>query len=245
MNRLVLPAFVLFSLSVLLAQDKPKEKPKEQPRALYSVPLVLSQSEKSKVLLRGFKLDTLTEVTAKEATLKLLNKGKKPGPNNYPAQKLGDSEAELEVQLSKNFQGDTLELLSNKASFFKLQIDRTPTLSEKEPNDSFKQAQELTAPCIVTALINREKDVDAYKIVGKAGQLLNVEVQAAKLGAPTDTLLTLYDANQRTLAIVDDVKGHPDPVLNFKFPGDGVYFLSVIEAHDLGGALFPYRLVIK
>jgi hypothetical protein len=241
MNRLVLPAFVLFSLSVLLAQ----EKPKEQPRVLYSVPLVLSQAEKSKVLLRGFKLDTLTEVTAKEATLKLLSKGKKPGPNNYPAEKLGDSEAVFEVEFPKTFQGDTLELLSTKTALFKLQIERTPTVAEKEPNDSFKQAQELTAPCIVTALINREKDVDVYKIVGKAGQLLNVKVQAVKFGAPTDTLLTLYDANQRTLAIVDDVKGHPDPVLNFKFPGDGVYFLSVIEAHDVGGALFPYRLVIK
>jgi hypothetical protein len=45
--------------------------------------------------------------------------------------------------------------------------------------------------------------------------------------------------------IVDDVAKSTDPSFTFKLPADGTYFLAVMEANDLGGGQFCYRLLVK
>ena len=118
-------------------------------------------------------------------------------------------------------------------------------VAEKEPNDGFAQAQPLTLPATVAGTIGREKDTDVYQFAGKAGQTVTVDVIAAKLGAPTDALISLYDADRRVIVTADDTDGHPDPTLSVKLPKDGVYYVSVLESNDLGGPQFGYRLRIK
>src|SRR5206468_487094 len=99
-------------------------------------------------------------------------------------------------------------------------------------------------PCAVEGTIKNERDVDVFKIEGKKGDKLRIEVQANRFGSPVDAMLTLHDANRR---IVDsaDTGTNPDPILVVTLPKDGTYFLSVIDAHDLGGANFGYRLIVK
>ena len=68
-------------------------------------------------------------------------------------------------------------------------------------------------------------------------------MQAARFGSPVDALLMLYDANRR---VVDSATaGNPDPALKVTLPRDGVYYVTVIDANDLGGANFGYRLVVR
>lgn len=228
-------------LLAFAAQDK---KP-DGPKPLYTVPLAAAPGAKTKLVLRGLKLDTVTEVKA-AVPVKLLSKKKAPGPTNFPVERAGDSECEIEVELPRDFAAAALDLTTagpGGSGTYKLTIGTS--LAEKEPNDGFAAAQGLTLPATVIGTIGRDRDVDVFRFAGKAGEVVRIEVTAARLGSPTDALLTLYDADRRVLAINDDANGSVDPVLSVTLPKDGVYFVSLIDAHDVGGAMFPYRLTVS
>lgn len=246
-----LPALPLLLLaSTLVAEDKPK--PKEPPPAVkYVVPLVVEPTAKLKVTLRGGGLEAATAVstTAEKVTVKLIGKGKKAGvPNNYPAGKYGETECEVELEIPKDYQGESVPLVvttpAGKSEAYALLVARNRNV-EKEPNDGLSTAQEITLPALVDGSIGREKDIDVFRFTGKKGQKVRIAVLAASLGSPADISFTLFDPDRQILAIVDDVDGKPDPSRTVTLPADGVYSLSVIEANDLGGSAFGYRLTVE
>lgn len=231
---------------VLSAQPKPAAK--DAPVVQYSTPLFVVPIAKVKVILRGQKLDAVTEVKSADAkvTAKLVGKARKAAvPNNYPANKLGDTEVEVELDFKKDHAPDSVALTAvgpgGTSEVYQLLVVTKPVL-EQEPNDNFAQAQAIALPVTLEGTIAKERDVDVYKFEGKQGQRVKFSIVAAKLGAPTDALLTLYDDAKGVLAIVDDTGGSPDPILEAKLPRDGTYYVVVIEASDLGGAQFGYRL---
>jgi len=245
MKPLVSLAVSLLPLA-LLAQPKPAAK--DTPVIQYPVPLVVTPAAKVKVTLRGQKLEAVTEVKSADAkvTAKLVGKGKKAGvPNNYPANKLGDTECEVELEFAKDYSPESVALTAvapaGSSEPYKLIAVAKP-VAEKEPNDGFAQAQAVALPFALEGVISKERDVDCFKFEGKKGQKVKFEVLAARLGAPTDALLTLYDDAKGVVAIADDSGESPDPILEAKLPRVGTYFLVVIESSDLGGAQFGYRL---
>src|SRR5262249_47745087 len=123
--------------------------------------------------------------------------------------------------------------------------DELPAVAEKEPNDEFASPQTIPVPCAVEGTIKQGGDADVYRFEGKKGDKIRIEVQAARFGSPVDALVSLYDANGRLIDQADDTDGSPDPVLVVTLPRDGAYLLSVIDAQDLGGPNFGYRLVVK
>ena len=230
----------------LFAQPKPPAK--DAPVVQYSIPLVIAPAPKLKLTLRGQKLDGVTEVKSGDAkvTAKLVGKGKKVGvPNNYPANKLGDTECEVELEFAKDYIPESVPLTATApggaGAVYKLLVVPKP-VAEKEPNDNFAQAQPITLPITVEGTISKERDVDAFKFEGKKGQKVKFAILAAQLGAPTDILLTLYDDAKAVVGLVDDTGDSPDPTMECTLPRDGTYTLVVIEAADLGGAQFGYRL---
>jgi hypothetical protein len=200
-----------FALLVLLAlaafapaQDKKKDAKPPGPKVLYTIPLVVKPGEKQKLAVRGKNLDAVKEVTVAgtEAKVKVLGAKKVAVPNNYPAEKVGDSEAEIELELPKDAKPGAVTLTAagpagESAPHALLVADNTPAVKEKEPNDGFDQAQPIPVPCAVDGTIKAERDVDVYKLDGKKGDTLRIEVQAAKYGSPTDPLVSLYDANRQ------------------------------------------------
>ena len=59
-------------------------------------------------------------------------------------------------------------------------------------------------------------------------------------------MLTLYDARGEQIAANDDfTKEHRDAKIETVLPADGVYYLSLIDAHDSGSNLHAYRVVVK
>ena len=237
---------LLFLPFALLAQPKPAAK--EVPVLQYSVPLVVAPVPKIKVTLRGQKLDAVTEVKSADAkvTAKLVGKGKKAGvPNKYPANKLGDTECDVELEFAKDHAPDSVSLTAvtpaGSGEAYKLTVVAKP-VAEKEPNDNFAQAQAVALPFALEGTISKERDVDCFKFEGKKGQKVKFEVLAARLGAPTDCLLTLYDDAKGVVAIVDETGDGSDPIMTVTLPRGGAYTLVVIEAADLGGAQFGYRL---
>lgn len=238
---LVIPLVALISASP--GQDKKKSADKPAPKVLYSVPLAIKPGEKQKVTLRGKNLDAVKEVKASDgASVKFLAARKAGVPNNYPVERVGDTEVEIELDLPKGSKAVTLAV--GDATFTPLVAADLPAVKEKEPNDGFDQAQALTIPCAVDCTIKGEKDADVFKFDGKKGERLRLEVVAARFGSPVDAMLTLYDADRRVIDSADDTDGTSDPSLNVTLPKDGTYFLTVIDAHDLGGSNFGYRLVV-
>lgn len=233
------------------AQDKKADPKKEPaPKVLYAAPLVAKPGEKQKLTLRGKNLAAVKEVKvtgAEGAKLKLLGAKAAGVPNNYPAERLGDSEVELELELPKDAKPGAVKLVAvgpggDSNAYTLLTRDDLPIVAEKEENGGFASAQSLALPCAVEGTIKGERDVDVFKFEGKKGQKVRVEVQAARFGSPLDGFLTVSDTNRN---ILDTADGVPDPVLTVTLPKDGTYYISLIDAHDLGGQTFGYRLLVK
>jgi hypothetical protein len=235
------------------SQEKKKPEKKDAPKLLYAVPLVAKPGEKQKLVLRGKNLAAVKEVTvagADAAKVKVLGAKAVPVPNNYPGERVGDSEVEIELELPKDARPGAVKLTAvgpggESNAYTLLLRDDTPAVAEKEENGGFDAAQEVKLPCAVEGTIRAERDVDVFKFVGKKGDKVSVEVQAARFGSPVDAFLTVYDADRKIVASADDTDGSPDPALTVTLPRDGTYFVSLIDAHDLGGANFGYRLVVK
>src|SRR5262249_994232 len=90
---LVLP--LAFASAVTSQDKKQPEKKEPPPKVLYSVPLVAKVGEKQKLSLRGKNLAAVKDVKvngADGAKIKLLSAKAAAVPNNYPGDRVGDSE---------------------------------------------------------------------------------------------------------------------------------------------------------
>lgn len=213
----------LFAAMVILAdaapaQDKkePDKKKEPPPRVLYAVPLVVKAGEKQKIALRGKGLAAVKEVKAvgiEGARLKVLGGKAVPVPNNYPGERLGDSEVELEMELPKASRPGEAKLIAvgpggDSSPYTLLLRDDLPAVVEKEPNDGFDQPQAIAVPSAVEGTIKGERDVDVFKFEGKKGEKLHIEMQAARFGSPLSPMLTLYDSGRRVLDAASETHTH-------------------------------------
>jgi hypothetical protein len=232
------------------AQDKKKPPAKVEPRVLFTVPLGVPTGKATKVTVRGLALDDAKEVRVDQGTVKLLNKGKAGVPDKNP-EKVGDTQVEIELKLDAGFQGDAVTLTvvtpTGETKPHRLLVEaKLPVMAEKEGNDGFRAAHAVTLPSVIEGTIGRARDVDVFRIEGKKGQRLTAEVLASRHGAPLDAILTLYDAEGRQLASNDDFSPeHRDARIEFTLPADGVYYLTLQDAHDTGSNLHVYRLVVR
>jgi hypothetical protein len=243
----------LFALVVFVAPLASQDKKKDAaPRVLYSVPLVGKAGEKQKLVLRGKGLANAKDVTVdgvEGAKAKVLAARAAAVPNNYPAERVGDSEVEIELELPKAAEPGKVTLTAvgpggESNAYTLLLRDATPVVAEKEDNGGFDAAQPVALPCAIEGTVKGERDVDVFKFEGKKGDKLAVEVQAARFGSPLDAFVTVYDADRKVVASADDTDGSPDPRLIITLPKDGTYYISLLDAHDLGGPNFGYRLVL-
>ena len=236
---------LLLSTNAVGQEKKKTEKPPEPPKILMVIPPFMEQDKTSKILLRGKQLDLVTSVEAAGKKVKIIRKGKAGVPQGMSADKLGDTEVEIEITSQKE---DRFELIAKTDALnskpFELLI-KNGILSEKEPNQGFTQAQELTIPSMVHGKIQANQDVDVFKIKATSGSLIQVKIHAEKFGSPLDAMLTVYDDAGVKLFFADDSKESRDASLSFKMPAGGMVNLCVQDAHDRGGDLFHYLLEVK
>ena len=236
-------------LALVPAQDKKPADKKDAPKILYAVPLVAKPGEKQKLALRGKNLDAVKDVKvigADDAKVKVLGGKKTPAGNNQPGERLGDSEVEIELEPPKDAKSGTVKLTAGDSPAYTLLIrDDTPAVAEKEPNDGFDTAQPIPVPSAVEGTVKGDRDPDVFTFAGKKGDKLRIEVQAARFGSPLDALVQVFDADRRVIASADDTDGSADPIIVFTLPKDGAYYITLIDAHDLGGPQFGYRLMVK
>ena len=235
------------------ADEKKEEKKKEPPRVTVAIPLGVVPGITNKIKIRGANLTNATEVRfpglKDKVDLKIKSSAKADVPKEQDAKKWGDTQLEVELRLpldappgtnlftivSPDGESEPHALIINSAASL---------IAEKEPNGSFRQAQPLELGKIVQGVISEAKDVDVFRIDGVSGKTFVAEVIASRYGSLLDSILTLYDAQGHIIASSDDTESGTDSVLRTTFPSNGHFFLSLIDAHDHGGAACVYQLQV-
>jgi hypothetical protein len=246
---------LLLSLAISASAQEKKEKKEPAPKVLYAMPLVVKPGAKQKLALRGKGLAAVKDVTitgAEGAVVKVLGAKAVAVANNHPAERVGDSEVEIELDLPKDAKPGAVKLtvvgLGGESNAYGLFIrDSLPVNEDKEPNDGFNQAQVLSVPAAVEGTIRGERDVDVFRFEGNKGDRVRIVIEASRFGSPLDAIVTLHDSQRAILASSDDIAGatHSDPEFVLALPNDGTYYISLIDAHDHGGASFGYRVVVR
>lgn len=250
-HRQILLILALFGTLAHAEEKKPDAK--APPKVVTTVPLAVERGTTTTISIRGVNLAEATEVRAEAhgtaLQLKIKSKGKVELPKDTQAEKLGDTRVEIELSVPSDVRGEdlivTVVSANGSSEPHALRLFDPKTLTpEKEPNGGFHNAQPIQLPITLTGVIGEDNDVDVFRVSAKAGEKLKAEVFAARLGSPLDSLLTLYDVHGQVLASNDDAAS-ADSLLNFIFPSDGMYFLSLTDAQGKGGSMYPYLLRIE
>lgn len=247
---------VLFAVICAVARGQEADKKKDAPpppKLLVATPLTIPIGQPVKLTLRGQHLEGVTSLkfAGTEITAKLTTPPEKASPpNNAPVERLGDWHLVAEFELPEGHTKDRLDIAatstSGESNSLTLPVaDARHRIQEQEPNDGLKEAHEIAIPVIVEGVIEKPHDVDVFRFKGQLGETLTIRIEAGRYHSPLDAFLTVHDDQGRILASEDDTKGLPDPELSFKIPVSGTYSIAVMDAHDQGGPMYAYRLVVE
>ena len=127
-----------------------------------------------------------------------------------------------------------------------LQVSDLPELLEQEPNGEAASAQQLVVGSVANGRIDEPGDVDVWHLQATKDQPLWLELNAARLGSPLDSLLQIFNAEGKMVAESDDLgNGQTDSALTFSPPADGDYEIRVSDSfRSRGGVEFAYRLLV-
>ncbi len=113
-------------------------------------------------------------------------------------------------------------------------------ISETKDHSSQETAMPLALETGVAGTTNN-KGIDWYKISGKKGQRLMIQLWAERLDSKVDGLISVYDSSGREL---ESNRRHfsKDPFIDFTPPADGDYFITVSDTLYQGSTQYFYRL---
>jgi hypothetical protein len=135
-------------------------------------------------------------------------------------------------------------------------VDVHPDVRESEPNADATQANPLSFPCVVNGRIDKPGDADVFRIEGRTGMTLVVDVQARRLDSPLDSVVHVADESGRILGWNDDsmdkdghlhlgeglLTHHADSRLVARILEDGPVYVRIADVQGRGGPEFGYRL---
>lgn len=119
-----------------------------------------------------------------------------------------------------------------------------PEALEVEPNDANKVATPVTIPAAVNGSFQSEGDRDYFCFAALKDQSLSFKALSQSLGSPSLVFMRIYNeaGNQLAETAVND---GAEWNLNYKFPADGMYCLSVQDLLHRGGPEHAYRVEIE
>jgi hypothetical protein len=135
-------------------------------------------------------------------------------------------------------------------------VDVHPEVQENEPNADSVQANALSFPCVVNGRIDKPGDADVFRLEGRAGMTVVVDVQARRLDSPLDSVVHVADESGRILGWNDDsmekdghlhlgdglLTHHADSRLVARIVEDGPVLVRIADVQGRGGPEFGYRL---
>ena len=120
-------------------------------------------------------------------------------------------------------------------------VGQLPELIETESNSTPNTAEAIDLPVTLNGQIHGERDLDYYRFSLKAGQTVYCEVLARRLGSRLEPAVSILDANGRAVTHQEDSLGD-DPLLAFRAPVDGIYYLQVGNVSVHGSTSHVYRI---
>ncbi|MBI4663329.1 MAG: PPC domain-containing protein [Verrucomicrobia bacterium] len=126
-----------------------------------------------------------------------------------------------------------------------LTIDDLSNATENTTNKALRSAQYLAIPGAIDGVCE-ELSFDYYQIEAQAGQQVNIDVVAHRLGSLLDPILRLLNSSGRELAYCDDaLDAYADARLSYRFPAAGRFFIEVRDTRYQGGPKYRYRLRVS
>ena len=115
------------------------------------------------------------------------------------------------------------------SSLVPIVIESEPIVREVEPNETIGKALLVTCPATLVGKLEKNGDVDVWKILLHANEQLVASVTAnTLLGSPMDSVLQLVDARGLVVAQAEDNIGL-DPQLHFVSTKDGDFYLRLFS----------------
>lgn len=131
----------------------------------------------------------------------------------------------------------------HSSAFASVAVGATEEFLEREPNDTAEQANRCTLGAHLNGRFERVGDADRFMFDATKGQRFEFAGVTRQVGAPTDLMLRLFDAAGNQVAAADD-NGTSEGLINYTFPADGRYALSVEDLLRRGGSEFAYRVTV-
>ncbi len=135
------------------------------------------------------------------------------------------------------------------SSVGQLLIVDDPVVIEKAVNNTSLQAQDVKLPCTLVGKLEVVEDVDYFKFEAKEGETLTFEMFCARiqdkihdLQKHAKPMISLFDAEGRELA-ANDTFFFADPMLSYKTPKAGTYYLQVRESTYDGDPRWVYAIL--
>ena len=130
-------------------------------------------------------------------------------------------------------------------------VVRDPIIVEASNNNTLATAQNVSLPAALCGSIEKVEDVDVYKFSASEGSTATFNVHAARLQhvihhlhEHCDPLLTLRSASGSILATSDNFFDG-DPLLSFRFPVSGEYYLEIRDVRYMGSRDWFYSIEIN
>ena len=126
----------------------------------------------------------------------------------------------------------------------KLRVIDLPNVLENDLDEDRAAIVAAEGPAAFNGILEKDGDVDWFKIKGKKDQTLQFTVYGRRvLRSPVDSWLEIHKATGGRLAANDD-SGGPDSIQAFKFPEDGEYLIAIRDQLNEGSPIHAYRIEV-
>lgn len=112
---------------------------------------------------------------------------------------------------------------------------------ETEPNDAFETSTVAELPLALNGRLEKNGDVDFFKLTAKKGQVWEVECYARRIGSQVDPVVNIYKADKANILGADDARGQ-DSYMRWAVPEDGEYYVRINDHLGQGGEAYVYRV---
>jgi hypothetical protein len=119
-----------------------------------------------------------------------------------------------------------------------------PEFIESEPNSLPEEAESVDLPITINGQIAGESDLDYFRFQASAGQVVRIDMAAARLGSSLDPVIQVVGPDGHRV-VSDDLRIGSDPVLAFRPTVTGEYRLLISNVTFKGGPSYVYRVTIS
>jgi hypothetical protein len=124
-----------------------------------------------------------------------------------------------------------------------LRLSSLSATREEEPNDDPRAATRATAPAALVGRLDKEDDVDWFRIEAPKGTQWHVRSWGRRIGSPIDLVVNAYrDTDKRERLTGNDDSEGPDSTLQVTVPEEGSFLIRINDHQKRGGPEFIYWL---